>query len=71
MICRVAGVLQIRAARPLMVDMEIERLLDMAAVTRLAIRAVEESGIVFIDEVDKVSRLGNGRVSPWIDPGAG
>ncbi|CAN0502205.1 unnamed protein product [Laminaria digitata] len=35
--------------------MEIEKRLDMATVTRDAIRAVEETGIVFIDEIDKVS----------------
>ena len=34
--------------------MEIEKRLDMATVTRDAIRAVEETGIVFIDEIDKV-----------------
>lgn len=41
-------------ARPLIEDMEIEKRLDMAAVTRDAIKAVEETGIVFIDEIDKV-----------------
>ena len=35
-------------------DMEIEKRLDMTTVTRDAIRAVEETGIVFIDEIDKV-----------------
>lgn len=44
-------------ARPLIEDMEIEKRLDMAAVTRDAIKAVEETGIVFIDEIDKVPRV--------------
>lgn len=45
-------------ARPLIEDMEIEKRLDMAAVTRDAIKAVEETGIVFIDEIDKVLPVG-------------
>lgn len=45
---------QIKDARPLIEDMEIEKRLDMTTVTRDAIRAVEETGIVFIDEIDKV-----------------
>lgn len=45
---------QIKDARPLIEDMEIEKRLDMAQVTRDAIKAVEETGIVFIDEIDKV-----------------
>lgn len=49
---------QIKAARPVLEDMEIEKRLDMTQVTRLAIQAVEESGIVFIDEVDKVCTYG-------------
>ena len=47
---------QIKDARPLIEDMEIEKRLDMAQVTRDAIKAVEETGIVFIDEIDKVGR---------------
>lgn len=47
---------QIKDARPLIEDMEIEKRLDMAQVTKDAIKAVEETGIVFIDEIDKVRR---------------
>ena len=50
---------QIKDARPLIEDMEIEKRLDMAQVTRDAIKAVEETGIVFIDEIDKVGRSVN------------
>jgi AAA domain (Cdc48 subfamily) len=32
-----------------------EQLTDMADVVKEAVQAVEESGIVFIDEIDKVS----------------
>lgn len=48
---------QIKDARPLIEDMEIEKRLDMAQVTRDAMKAVEETGIVFIDEIDKVRPL--------------
>ena len=48
---------QVKDARPLIEDMEIEKRLDMTAVTRDAIRAVEETGIVFIDEIDKVIEI--------------
>ncbi len=42
------------AAKPLL-DEEADRLLDEESIQREAIRAVEEDGIVFLDEIDKVS----------------
>lgn len=42
------------AYRPL-VDEESDRLVDDEAITREAVRAVEEDGIVFLDEIDKVA----------------
>ena len=42
------------AAKPLL-DEEADRLLDEEAIQREAIRAVEEDGIVFLDEIDKVA----------------
>ena len=41
----------VREARPMIEEMEYERLLESVDVTKAAIAAVEESGIVFIDEV--------------------
>jgi len=35
---------------------EADRLLDQEAVTRAAIEAVEQNGIVFLDEIDKITR---------------
>jgi ATP-dependent HslUV protease ATP-binding subunit HslU len=40
---------------------EAEKLIDMEAVVRLAIRRTEQSGIIFLDEIDKIaSRQGAG-----------
>ena len=38
----------------LLITEEADKLLDQEAVTREAINAVEQNGIVFIDEIDKV-----------------
>ena len=46
--------LPVREARELLTKEEAGKLIDMDRVTREAIRRVEESGIVFIDEIDKV-----------------
>jgi ATP-dependent HslUV protease ATP-binding subunit HslU len=50
-----------------LINEESDKLLDQDAVTREAIRAAEEDGIVFIDEIDKVAsrseRAGAGDVS--------
>ena len=49
------------AYRPL-IDEESDNLLDDDAIAREAVRAAEEDGIVFIDEIDKVAgRSGEGR----------
>ena len=37
---------------------QMERMVDMTDVTREAIQSVEESGIVFIDEIDKICNPG-------------
>jgi len=42
------------ASYELLIDEEADKLLDSEAVTREAIHAVEQNGIVFIDEIDKV-----------------
>lgn len=48
-------------ARPMIEEMEIERLLEDYDIPREAIAAVEESGIVFIDEIDKLVSTGDYR----------
>jgi ATP-dependent HslUV protease ATP-binding subunit HslU len=45
----------IREAKKLLSQEEAQKLIDMEAVQREAIRRVQESGIVFIDEIDKVA----------------
>lgn len=45
----------VEEARKVLADEEAEKLLDMDAVNREAIERVEQTGIVFIDEIDKVA----------------
>ena len=47
--------LAIRDARPIIEEQELEKLLENIDVNREAVQAVEESGIVFIDEIDKIT----------------
>ncbi len=46
--------LTVAASYQLLITEEADKLLDTEAVTREAIEAVEQNGIVFIDEIDKV-----------------
>lgn len=45
----------IKEAKKLLTQEEAEKLIDMEAVQREAIKRVQESGIVFIDEIDKIA----------------
>jgi len=38
----------------ILIDEEADKMIDQEEITRLAIRAVEQNGIVFLDEIDKV-----------------
>jgi ATP-dependent HslUV protease ATP-binding subunit HslU len=54
--------MKIADARKLLEKEEAEKLIDMDAVVKEALRRAENSGIVFIDEIDKVaSRSGSGQ----------
>ncbi len=47
--------LSVAEARELLTQEEAQKLIDMEAVTKEAIERVEQSGMVFVDEIDKVS----------------
>jgi len=46
---------KVKDAREILFNQEAQKLIDMEEVTAEAIRRVEESGIVFIDEIDKIA----------------
>jgi ATP-dependent HslUV protease ATP-binding subunit HslU len=45
----------IRQARPILLQQEVEGLIDPEKISQAAVSLTEESGIVFIDEIDKVT----------------
>jgi ATP-dependent HslUV protease ATP-binding subunit HslU len=47
--------MRVGEARPLLVQEEADKLLDQQNVAREAIERVEQSGIVFLDEIDKIA----------------
>jgi ATP-dependent HslUV protease ATP-binding subunit HslU len=46
---------KIKEAREYLIEEEQQRLIDMDQINRLAIDRVEHSGIIFLDEIDKIS----------------
>ncbi len=56
--------LSVKAAREAIAAEEAVRLVDMDHVREQAIRRIEQTGIVFIDELDKVASSGNARSGP-------
>jgi ATP-dependent HslUV protease ATP-binding subunit HslU len=52
---------KIREAREFLMEEEERRLVDMDQVARLAVERAEHSGIIFLDEVDKISGRESGR----------
>ncbi|MBM4310671.1 MAG: ATP-dependent protease ATPase subunit HslU [Deltaproteobacteria bacterium] len=51
---------KIPEARELIAKEEVQRLIDMDSVTRLALQRVEQSGIIFLDEIDKIASRDQG-----------
>ncbi|MFQ5600297.1 MAG: ATP-dependent protease ATPase subunit HslU [Candidatus Krumholzibacteriia bacterium] len=47
--------LPVREARPILHVEEVEKLIDMEKVRREALQRVESSGIIFLDEIDKIA----------------
>ncbi|TAM48434.1 MAG: ATP-dependent protease ATPase subunit HslU [Acidobacteria bacterium] len=56
--------LTVREARTLLEAEEIERLVDRETVEREAVERAQESGIVFLDEIDKITSRGSGGAGP-------
>ena len=52
--------MRIAEALPILIEEEAERLIDEEKVTELAKERVEQSGIIFIDEIDKVASSQHG-----------
>lgn len=55
--------IKVSEARDILIEQEAERLVDMEKVNTLARERVEQSGIIFIDEIDKIAGQ-NGRQGP-------
>jgi ATP-dependent HslUV protease ATP-binding subunit HslU len=52
--------MQIKDAIGVLERQEADKLIDMEKVTRLAVERVEQTGIIFLDEIDKIASRGTG-----------
>lgn len=48
--------LKVKEARKVLINEEAQKLIDMDEVTQIAIERAEQSGIIFIDEIDKIAK---------------
>lgn len=51
---------RVKDAIPVLEKQEADKLIDMEEVTRLALERVEQTGIIFLDEIDKIASRGTG-----------
>jgi ATP-dependent HslUV protease ATP-binding subunit HslU len=56
--------MSIQDARKTLFNEEVQKLIDMDAVVKMAVERVEQSGIVFLDEIDKIAGRGTGSQGP-------
>lgn len=56
--------LPVKEARKLLVHEEAQKLIDMDEVVQISIDRAENSGIIFIDEIDKIASGGRGGAGP-------
>ena len=58
--------MRVAEARRLLIQEETQKLIDMDEVSSQAVRRVQDSGIVFLDEIDKIAgrERARGRTSP-------
>jgi ATP-dependent HslUV protease ATP-binding subunit HslU len=59
-----ARTVKVKEALDILKQQEAQRLIDMDKVSREALKRAEESGIVFIDEIDKVAKSGGSGHGP-------
>jgi len=51
--------MKVSEARQILIQEEAQKLIDMDKVTKEAVKKVEQSGIVFLDEIDKIASRGH------------
>ncbi|WP_419151339.1 HslU--HslV peptidase ATPase subunit [Aeribacillus alveayuensis] len=51
--------LKVKEARKVLTNEEAQKLIDIDEVTQIAIERAEQSGIIFIDEIDKIAKSGS------------
>lgn len=56
--------MSIQEARKTLFNEEVQKLIDMDAVVKMAVERVEQSGIVFLDEIDKIAGRGSASQGP-------